>query len=52
MVAAPAKTPAPVIDRLHKELKAVLAMPEVKEQIAKLSLVPMDNRRSPTCRAS
>ena len=42
MVAAPAKTPAPVVDRLHSELKAVLAMPEVKAQIANLSLVPME----------
>ena len=42
MVVAPAKTPKPVIERLHKELKSVIESPQTKEQISKLSLVPMD----------
>ncbi|MGS1108686.1 Bug family tripartite tricarboxylate transporter substrate binding protein [Achromobacter anxifer] len=32
-VLAPAATPKPIIDRLNKELLAVLAMPDVREQI-------------------
>ena len=32
MVAAPAKAPAPVIEKLHAELQAILALPPVKEQ--------------------
>ena len=42
MLVAQGKTPAPIVDKLHRELKAVMAMPEVKAQIAKLSLLPMD----------
>jgi tripartite-type tricarboxylate transporter receptor subunit TctC len=32
-VLAPAATPKPIIERLNKELLAVLAMPDVREQI-------------------
>jgi tripartite-type tricarboxylate transporter receptor subunit TctC len=42
MIAAPAKTPKPVVDKLHADFTGVLAMPEVKEQIAKTGMVPMD----------
>ena len=42
MLTAPAKTPRPVIEKLHGELKSSLATPEAKEQIVKLSLLPMD----------
>ena len=42
MIAAPAKTPRPVVDKLHADFTSVLAMPEVREQIAKTGMVPMD----------
>jgi tripartite-type tricarboxylate transporter receptor subunit TctC len=42
MLVTQGKTPKPIVDKLHTELKAVMAMPEVKAQIAKLSLLPMD----------
>jgi tripartite-type tricarboxylate transporter receptor subunit TctC len=42
MLTAPAKTPRPVIEKLHGELKSSLATPGAKEQIVKLSLLPMD----------
>jgi tripartite-type tricarboxylate transporter receptor subunit TctC len=41
MIVAPAKTPKPVVDRLHDELTAIMATPEVKAQIAKLSLIEL-----------
>jgi len=40
-IVAPSKTPPPVIDKLHKELVAVMALPDMKAQIDKLSLLPM-----------
>jgi tripartite-type tricarboxylate transporter receptor subunit TctC len=39
-ILAPAKTPQPVIDRLNRELNAVLAAPETAEQLAKLGIAP------------
>jgi tripartite-type tricarboxylate transporter receptor subunit TctC len=41
-ICAPAKTPQPVVDKLHQEMMAVMALPEMKAQIEKLSLLPMD----------
>jgi tripartite-type tricarboxylate transporter receptor subunit TctC len=43
MVAAPARTPKPVIDKLHNEIRGILARPDVKDQIVKLSLLPMES---------
>ena len=42
MLVAQGKTPAPIVDKLHTELKAVMALPDVKTQIAKISLLPLD----------
>ena len=38
---APAKTPRPVIDKLHDDALKVLAMPEVRERLEKLGATPM-----------
>jgi tripartite-type tricarboxylate transporter receptor subunit TctC len=43
-IAAPAQTPRPVLDKLNAEITAVLAMPEVKEQILKHGFLPLSNR--------
>jgi tripartite-type tricarboxylate transporter receptor subunit TctC len=43
MLVAPAKTPRPIVDKLHAELKTILALPEIKEQITKGGMLPMDN---------
>lgn len=40
-VFAPAKTPAPVLERLHKEVAAALANPAVVEKMSKLGADPM-----------
>jgi tripartite-type tricarboxylate transporter receptor subunit TctC len=42
MIAAPAKTPRPVVDKLHAELKKQLAASDVSAQIAKTGMLPMD----------
>ena len=41
MLVAPAKTPAPIVAKLHGELKSIVASPAIQEQIVKLSLLPV-----------
>jgi tripartite-type tricarboxylate transporter receptor subunit TctC len=41
MIAAPAKTPEPVVQKLHGEINAILALPEVRGQMAKMNVIPM-----------
>ena len=43
MIVAPAKTPRAIVDKLHNDLKGVLDTPEVKEQIGKTGMVPIDS---------
>jgi tripartite-type tricarboxylate transporter receptor subunit TctC len=40
-VFAPARTPAPILERLHKEIAAALANPAVAEKMTKLGADPM-----------
>jgi tripartite-type tricarboxylate transporter receptor subunit TctC len=42
MVVAPAATPKDVVERLHAEIKAFMVQPEIKEQIFKMGLLPID----------
>jgi tripartite-type tricarboxylate transporter receptor subunit TctC len=42
MVVAPAATPKPVVDKLHAELKSIMAMPETRAAITRIGLVPAD----------
>jgi tripartite-type tricarboxylate transporter receptor subunit TctC len=39
-VLAPAGTPAPIVERLNKDLQAMLAQPDVKSKLAELGLEP------------
>lgn len=41
---APAKTPKPIIDRLQREVAAVLALPEVRERYLSGGFEPVGNR--------
>ena len=38
----PVTTPKPVADKLHAELKAIMAMPETRQAITRIGLVPVD----------
>src|SRR3984885_10101166 len=40
MVVAPAATPRPIVDRLHTELEAIMALPETRNAITRIGLVP------------
>jgi tripartite-type tricarboxylate transporter receptor subunit TctC len=40
MVVAPAKTPRPVVDKLHGALEAIMALPQTRDAITRLGLVP------------
>lgn len=40
-IGAPAKTPKPVIDKLNKEVNAILAEPAIKTRLAELGGVPL-----------
>jgi len=42
MVTAPAKTPQPIAAKLHDAMRDALSTSEAREQIAKLSLLPLD----------
>lgn len=39
---APAGTPKDVVDKLHGEMKRILAVPAIKQKIADLGLIPID----------
>jgi tripartite-type tricarboxylate transporter receptor subunit TctC len=42
MVVAPAATPRHIVERLHGEIRSIMAQPDVKEQIATQGLLPVD----------
>jgi tripartite-type tricarboxylate transporter receptor subunit TctC len=42
MVVAPAATPRPVADKLHTELEAIMALPQTRDAITRIGLIPAD----------
>lgn len=45
-IAAPAKTPAPVLDKLNAEMVKILNEPDVKERLATLAFTPVGDSRA------
>ena len=43
MIVAPANTPKPIVDRLHKELTSVASLPEVQAQMINLGTIPVES---------
>jgi tripartite-type tricarboxylate transporter receptor subunit TctC len=43
MVIAPGRTPQAVVDKIAAEIRAVSALPEIKERIAKIGLTPLQS---------
>jgi tripartite-type tricarboxylate transporter receptor subunit TctC len=43
MMVAPAATPRPIVDKLHAEIEAIMALPETRSAITRIGLVPADN---------
>jgi tripartite-type tricarboxylate transporter receptor subunit TctC len=42
MLLAPGKTPRDIVDRLHADMKRVMADPEIKKRIETIGLIPFD----------
>ena len=42
MLLAPAKTPRDIVDRLHAEMKRIIADPEIRRKIEIIGLIPFD----------
>src|ERR1044072_494215 len=42
MLLAPAKTPREIVDKLHDEMKGIMADPEIKQKIEMIGLIPFD----------
>jgi tripartite-type tricarboxylate transporter receptor subunit TctC len=42
MIVAPAATPKPIVERLHREIKTVLDLPEIKAEFARTARISVD----------
>ena len=43
MLLIPSKTPRPIAERLHTEMKGIMAAPDMREKIAAVGLIPHDS---------
>jgi tripartite-type tricarboxylate transporter receptor subunit TctC len=43
MILAPAQTPAEIVEKLSAEIRAIVALPDIRQQIEKLGLEPLDS---------
>lgn len=51
MLVAPAATPPAVIDKLHADLKAIVAAPDTQQKLVTLGVIPIDTPPVPALRA-
>jgi tripartite-type tricarboxylate transporter receptor subunit TctC len=42
MLLAPAKTPRDIVDRLHDEMKRIMADPDLRKKIETIGLIPFN----------
>jgi tripartite-type tricarboxylate transporter receptor subunit TctC len=43
MVVAPARTPTVVVNRIHAELKGIIAVPEIRQQLVNIGMIPLSS---------
>ena len=43
MIVTRAGTPADIVGKLHNEIKAILALPEIRGTIARYGMIPQDS---------
>lgn len=43
MFVALAHTPKEIVSRLHAELRSIVALPEIQQQIVKIGMIPLDS---------
>jgi tripartite-type tricarboxylate transporter receptor subunit TctC len=43
MLLLPSKTPQPIVDRLHAEMKRIMEAPEMRAKVAALGLIPNES---------
>jgi tripartite-type tricarboxylate transporter receptor subunit TctC len=42
MLLAPAQTPRDIVEKLHAEMKRIIADPEIRQKIETIGLIPFD----------
>jgi tripartite-type tricarboxylate transporter receptor subunit TctC len=42
ILGANARTPRPIVERLHAEMKTIMAAPEMRQRISNMGLIPVD----------
>jgi tripartite-type tricarboxylate transporter receptor subunit TctC len=43
MIVAPANTPKEIVNRLHAELKSIVELPEIQQQMVKIGMIPVSS---------
>ena len=49
VLVAPTGTPQDIVERLHAEMKRIMAIPEVNKKVASVGLIPIEIHRSTAC---